>query len=31
MEFETGTYAPNYEGGLLLSKSEISYLGDSIG
>lgn len=30
-EFETGTYAPNYQSGKLLSKSEISYLGDAIG
>jgi hypothetical protein len=31
LEFETGTYAPNYQGGLLLSKSEVSYLGDAVG
>ena len=30
-EFETGTYAPRYQGGRLLSKSEVSFLGDSIG
>ena len=31
LEFETGTYAPDYQGGLLLSKSEVSYLGDAVG
>lgn len=30
-EFETGTYAPNFNGGTLLSKSEVSALGDSVG
>jgi len=30
-EFETGTFAPNYNGGVLLSKSEVSALGDQIG
>jgi len=31
LEFETGTYAPDFQGGLLLSKSEVSYLGDAAG
>ena len=30
-EFETGTFAPNYSGGVLLSKSEVSELGDQLG
>ena len=30
-EFETGTYAPNYNGGSLLSKSEVSALGEEVG
>ena len=30
-EFETGTFAPNYQGGKLLSKSEVSFLGDAVG
>jgi hypothetical protein len=31
LEFETGTYAPDYNGGVLLSKSEVSFLGDAAG
>jgi hypothetical protein len=30
-EFETGTFAPNYQNGRLLSKSEVSFLGDAVG
>jgi len=30
-EFETGTFAPSYQNGVLLSKSEVSFLGDAVG